>query len=501
MIQCSGRGMGVFRKGKTTAVAGAGIAGAGIAGAGGRGVARWGGGVFGLLLGLTVVVRSGLGLEAVVEVEEDLYTYEPANNGAGPMWCGGSTCIARVGEVVYATGLETIAGAKPLNNCRWVLWRRDATSWKRWVIDEDGRTREPAPVATTAAGLVLVSANPTLNPPEKEGGGPAEPAIFEFATLAAGLTPGEAPVRGRRELPWDGKPKFSEHSYRSFAADRGPGSTILFQNIDYTHAEWSFRDGKSGATAAGRLKWPWGADYAKPQPIRVCYPNVALRGRAVYFCGVSDLQDPNPAWRAYKKELTGREWDYDFRRLFYTWTSDVTSEPFHDWLELASREATCGWISPSDLWVAPDGSVLILWSERALDERLREKFFPLARQSHSLRLAVVKQGRVVSRRTLLESREDAPGPVAGAARFQELADGRLAMLRYVSGPAGAGNELVPVSVDGTTGDAVKVAFAKPFTSYFTATPRAGSAAADVIDVLGVRSGTVNTLGYARVRVR
>ena len=40
-----------------------------------------------------------------VEVEEDVYRYEPANNGAGPMWCGGSTCLVRIGETVFASGL------------------------------------------------------------------------------------------------------------------------------------------------------------------------------------------------------------------------------------------------------------------------------------------------------------------------------------------------------------------------------------------------------------
>jgi hypothetical protein len=308
-------------------------------------------------------------------------------------------------------------------------------------------------------------------------------------------------VPGRRALRWEGQPRFTEHSYRSFAADRATGAWILLQNIDYTHAEWSFQGGAGGEAAAGRLTWPWGAEYAKPQPIRVCYPNVAVRGRTVHFSGVSDIQDPNPAFRAYKKELTGRDWDYDFRRLFYTWTPDVTREPFREWTELASREATCGGVSPCDLWVAPDGTVLVLWTERAIDERLRARFFPEARQSHSLGLAVVKDGRVTGRRTLLESREEAPGPVAGAARFHELADGRLVLLRYVSGPAGSGNELVPMGADGTPGTPVRVALTKPFTSYFTATPRAGTAASDVIDLFGSRAGTGNTMSYARIRVR
>ena len=152
---------------------------------------------------------------------------------------------------------------------------------------------------------------------------------------------------------WDGGPQFSEHSYRSFAADGASGSLILLQNIGYTHAEWAFRGGDGQWAAKGRLVWPWGAEYDKPQPIRVCYPNVAIRGRQVHFCGVSDIVEPYSKWRDYKRKLTGREWDYDFRRLFYTWTDDITAGKFQPWVEIASRDKTAGWIEPGDLYVAP----------------------------------------------------------------------------------------------------------------------------------------------------
>ena len=31
-------------------------------------------------------------LQPIAEVEEDVYSYVPADNGARPMWCHGSTC-------------------------------------------------------------------------------------------------------------------------------------------------------------------------------------------------------------------------------------------------------------------------------------------------------------------------------------------------------------------------------------------------------------------------
>src|SRR5690349_17748715 len=103
--------------------------------------------------GLVVVLIAGLGsiargaaLSPVIQAEEDVYTYSNADNGAGPMWCHGSTCLVRTGEQLFASGLETLPDAKPLNNCRWIFFERGAHGWERVCVDE-GRTREPSPVA------------------------------------------------------------------------------------------------------------------------------------------------------------------------------------------------------------------------------------------------------------------------------------------------------------------------------------------------------------------
>lgn len=440
-----------------------------------------------------LVARHAAALEAVVEVEEEVYRFAPANNGAGPMWCSGSTAVVRVGDTVFATGLETVADWKPLNNCRWVLWRRTDDGWKR-VYEDAGRTREPSPLAVVASGTVVVSANPTLNPPDREGGGPARPELRVFATGSE--APGEP---GRWTPEWQGRPRFSEHSYRSLASDPAFGGCLVMQNVDYTHAEWALRNGE-GQWWSGQLKWPWGAEYARPQPIRICYPNVALRDRAAHFVGVSDIAEPNPEWRAYKRELTGREWDYDFRRLFYTWTPDLTREGFRDWVEIASREKTCGWISPGDLWLAPDGVAHLLWTERALDERLRARFFPEARQSHALNYARVRDGQVAFRRTLVESTEDHPGATVSAARFHPMPDGRLLVVAHVSEGGHSDNRLFEVRADGALGPAVRLSLARPFTSFFTATPRAGSGSSEVLDLLGMRAGVPDAVAYARVRI-
>jgi hypothetical protein len=436
-------------------------------------------------------------LKPVVELEEDVYRYEPADNGAGPLWCSGSTCLVRIGEHVFASGLETLKGVPPVNNCRWLLFRREATGWDLKRADDNGRTREPSPLAGFPDGRLFLSANPTLGTAPEPNGGPARPEVFQFAAE----NPAAAP---ERILPgWAGAPRFSEHSYRSFAADGPNRELLLLQNVGYTHAEWSFRDRDGQWSAQGKLVWPWGAKYDQPQPIRICYPTVALSNRAVHLCGVSDIVEPYQKWREYKKQLTGRDWDYDFRRLFYTWTPDIATGKFGGWIEIASRDKTCGWISPCDLWVAPDGAAHLLWVERALDERLREKFFPDAQQSYQLNYAVVRGGAVVQRRSLVQAGEG--GEIPAAARFQVTPENRLFVFYYVHGSGAAGhrvseNRLLEVYQDGTSSPEVRVPLARPFTRYFTTTVRAGSPPSRTLEVLGHRTGQPLTMSYARIRL-
>ncbi len=438
------------------------------------------------------------GLRPAVEVEEDVYRYEPADNGSGPLWCGGSTCLVRVGDALFASGLEKIPDAKPLNNCRWTLFRRDRDGWGLVQVGK-GRTREPSPLVGFADGRLLLSANPTLVTDPEKYSGPARPEILQFSASDPKAPP-------EKLLPvWDGTPPFTEHSYRSFAADAANSELILFQNIGYGHAEWSLLDRDGRFSAQGKLAWPWGAEYDKPQPVRICYPNVALVDRAVYFCGVSDIMEPYQKWREYKHQLTGRGWDYDFRRLFFTYSDDVTTGKFHEWVEIASRDKTGGWISPGDMWVAPDGAVHLVWTERAIDTRLREKFFPNAKQSHALNYAVLREGKVVSRRSLLLSEEGESNEIPGRGRFQVTPEGRVFVFCYFSGSDAQGNRisenrLMELHRDGNTGRWVKVPMKHPMTDYFTATVRGGSPPSGVLELLGHRAGRPKVISYARIRL-
>ncbi len=431
-----------------------------------------------------------------VEVEEKVYDYRDPQNGAGPLWCRGSTCLVRHGGRVIASGLEVVPGARPLNNCRWTLFERREDGWQQVRASVLNLTREPCPLALLQDGRLMLSAHPTLVPDQPQG--PARPELMVFR--AEDL---EAPRL--TVLPeWQGKPEFTEHSYRSLAADARRNELILFVHTTSPWAvAWTFLSDSGLWLARGELRWPWGADYEKPQPIRVAYPNVLLRNRAVHFCGVSDIVEPNAAWRAFKKQLTGRDWDYDFRRLFYTWSRDILTGQFADWVEVASREATCGWITPGDLWLDTDGLVHLVWSERAIDERLRERFFPQTRQSHAINYARLRQGEILLRRTLALAEEGVSEEIPSAPRFQITPAGRLYVIYYVGGrdPAGRAvseNRLLEVRRDGSPGPAVRVPLEHPLHNFFTATPRAGSPLSTTLDLLGAPADAPLTIRYARV---
>gem|GEM_PF-241486 len=433
----------------------------------------------------------------IVEVEEGVYTYEAADNGAGPLWCYGATCLVRIGDDVFASGLETIKGRKPLNNCRWLLYKRTEHGWTLLQADPQGRTREPCPLVGFPDGRVFLSVNPTLTAPDTYSG-PAQPQVLQFSAKAP-MTP-----FGTMVPPWDGKPDFTEHSYRSFAADGPNHELILFNVLGYDLYHWSLMDRAGQWSKQEKLAFPFGAEYAKPEPIRLCYPEIALRNRAVHFLGISDIMEPVKAWHDYKVALNnGREWDYDFRRLFYTWTPDITTTPFAPWIEVASREKTAGHITNLDIWLDKAGRAHLLWLDQSIaDARMREKFFPGVPLTYALEHAIVAKGQIVQRTTLATGGEGLSKEIPGWARLHATPDGRLFVFYYCSGTDAKGrpvaeNRLMEIYPDGTHGQPVSVPLKQPFTNFMTATERGGSPPSDTLEVLGEATDRPG-ISYARV---
>jgi hypothetical protein len=451
--------------------------------------------------GLYVLASAGntQELAPVVEAEESVYTYEPADNGAGPLWCYGSTCLVRIGADVFVSGLETLPGIKPLNNVRWALYKRTEQGWTVQQKDPDGRTREPCPLVGFPNGNLFLSANPTLTPPNTYNG-PARPQVLRFNATAPTASPATL------EPIWEGTPEFTEHSYRGLCADASRRELLLF-NIEGHHGYyWSFLDRNGKWSARGQFSFPMGVEYEKPEPIRLAYPQMALSNRAAHVMAISDIIEPVKEWREFKRKLTGREWDYEFRRLFYTWTPDITKTAFAPAIEIASREKTAGHITNLDLWLDKKGRAHLLWLEQSVwYPQMRDKFFPGVPLTTSLEYAIVEKGKVALRSTLAKGGEGASSETPGYARFQATPDGRLFVFAYFSGRDATSrslseNRLLEILSDGRVGKSARVALKHPFTSFMTATERGGSPPSNTLEVLGDAAGRPG-LSYACIRLR
>jgi hypothetical protein len=106
-------------------------------------------------------------------VEEDVYSFEPANQRCG-------TALVHIGEGVFACGIETLKHCKPLNNCRWALFQRGQSGWELLRADEAGRTREPSSLAAFPDGRLFRSANPTLVANRETYSGPGQRTRARF---------------------------------------------------------------------------------------------------------------------------------------------------------------------------------------------------------------------------------------------------------------------------------------------------------------------------------
>ena len=448
------------------------------------------------LLNLTGCIQPEIKFRAIVETEGIVYNYESADNGANPMWCFGNTCIVRYGEKVFASGIETIEDAQPMNNVRWMLFEHQKDGWQLLLKDTLDRTREPCPLGLFSDGRLFLSTNPSLTEPDVYNG-PAQPGILQFSA--------QNPDSSYKTiLPlWDGQDNFTGHSYRSFAIDGINNEILLLQNDGYTHAEWSFYDKNGLWSKQGQLVWPWGDTYTEPQAIRICYPVVQLKDRAVHFLGVSDIVEPNKIWQEYKYELTGRKWDYDFRRLFYISSSDITTGELGKWIEIASREKTAGHIFPCDLWIDPDGLVHILWTERALDERLQEKFFPEEKQSYALNYAILNDGEIIFQEPIMLVTEDEESMLPGKGRFHVTPDNRLFVFYNVyendeNGIETLENRLVEIEEGNKISKPLKLDMQWPLSTFYTANIRSGSSPSEILDVYG--RDTTLSMRYARIRL-
>ncbi len=443
-----------------------------------------------MALTLCLTGSAKAGAQATVEIEEIVTSYVSANNGAGPLWCFGSTVIARDGEDVFLSSIETGKDIPPLSNCRWQLWHRGSQGWKLIQHEQEYRQREPCPIAVVPGGPVFLSVNPSTMPPGTKYG-PCKPLVMRFDR------------KSLKDPPTIEEPAFAEgtyftdHSYRGFGADAETGELLLL-NVHNRNAKYflSHRDPMGVWHERGTIGFP----------IRGAYPQVALRRGAAHVLAIGDIVEPNEEWRKLKKEKTGTDWDYVFRRLFYTYAPAIGKKPFSEPLEVETVDATGGAISNLDLFIDRAGNAHLLYLKMPYaNPVLREKYFPKAENNVYLEYAILKDGRPVSRKTLAETCKDGSRLTPGYARFHVGGGEKLYVVAYGSMKNEAGETFSDNFLAAIPQGDEKPSFARlhmkhPLANYFTNTPRGGSKPGDLIDLHGTGADAPN-LRYARIRVR
>jgi hypothetical protein len=428
------------------------------------------------------------GVGCTVEAEEIVTRYAAANNGAGPLWCYGSPLIARRGEDVFASTIETGENVPPLLNTRWQLWHRSSSGWKLEQHEQEYRQREPCPIAICPKGPVFLSVNPSVEPAGATHGR-CEPQMLEFDPNSPGRPP-------RVHTPvWADGTYFTEHSYRGLAADGASGELLLL-NINAQSSEQfvSCYDGQGTWRSKGTIRFP----------IRACYPQVALHDGAAHVLAIGDIVEPVEEWKTLKFERFKREWDYVFRRLFYTYTPDIRQTGFRPPVEIDTVEQTCGHILNLDLCVDRDGSAHLLYLKRSFQyDFIRDKYFPGKPMQVSLEHVVVKDGQVRSRTPLAQTTEGRDGLEPAYARFHVDASDRLYVILAGTSIEGGkrtfGNFIAPVRADGAFPAFRRIDLKRPFHTFFTDTMRGGSAPSQMIDLFGTADDDPN-LRYARLRL-
>jgi hypothetical protein len=119
--------------------------------------------------------------------------------------------------------------------------------------------------------------------------------------------------------------------------------------------------------------------------------------------------------------------------------------------------------------------------------------------------AVVRGGKVIHRRTIMESQGGTSGLSGSASRFHVTPDHRLFVVYrfFDAGKDGRRrmeNRIVEILPDGATGTPVRIPLEKPFISFFTTTVRAGSPPSWTLEMLGQRERVPDTISYARVNL-
>lgn len=159
-----------------------------------------------------------------------------------------------------------------------------------------------------------------------------------------------------------------------------------------------------------------------------------------------------------------------------------------------------------------DGQLHVVWQKEPIHPKLRDLYFPDIKRNSHLCYGIVKDGKLVAKRTLLSGGETA-GPVRptgyiGHPRFHITPDHQIYIFCNLVGTtaetkAQTGSYALRIGADGSVSTPVRIPLARPIPGiFFTATPRAGNRLTEAADLL--IADTIDgkpVARYARIRFR
>ena len=460
------------------------------------------------------------------EVEEKISSFQMPNNNTFPLWCYGAPTLVRYQDRVYATIPETSPDSPPMCNTRLQLFcKKGDEDWHRIYVNPIYDQREPCPIVSLGDGRIIVSTNSAIVPfrgseQEKWLMWYCEPYLLSFNSANSEQKYPQV-IKPDWGIDWP----FTDHSYRGIGSD-ADNQELFVMNIEgfqwkagpEGRYHWAFQD------AAGR----WLNHGLLEFPMRCCYPCISLKNRRLHIIATSDISEPNAEWMAYKRDYANIPWDYDFRKLYYVYSKDIAQGIFTEPVLIESCDDTAGHIKHLDLYVDEDNTASVLYiSRNILKPFMRDKFWPDQTLSASLKVARIKDRKVISKQIIAHCIEDRQGRlwtygipsgdknttdsyrtndfIPSHAAFHATPDGDLFVFYTLSGVDENGtdlakNYLVKVSVD-QDNTPLEVALEDPLKFFYTATERIGSTPGNQIDLFGIGKNTPDQIHYVRIKIQ
>ncbi|MBT5816522.1 MAG: hypothetical protein HOI15_19520 [Opitutales bacterium] len=433
---------------------------------------------------------NGAKIEKIVEETIDLVP--SPNNGASPLWCFGSSIFVRDADRIYLSLLRPDAAYEPSCNAHWEVWGRDSNVWEQQFTGGSGLEREPCPLGLLGSGELVLSIHPKFAvKPFQDGKGDVswycQPNLLGIDPDA---TDNDAAYSHYHPIFPNGA-QFTQHSYRGMGIDR-KSRDILLMVIDQReeHYQPSWKDGEGKWRVLPLVEFP----------IRSCYPQIALKDGAAHVLAIGDIVEPVEEWRNAKYRELGSDWDYVFRRLFYTWTPRMEESGFVEPIEIDSVDETGGHLLNLDLYLDEQNRAHLLYLKKPYQHAfMRDRYFPGEAMTVSLEYVVIDEGRVVSRHTLVkgstenvDSKSESEMEIRYG-RFHPLSNGSLGVI--YSGIWGdrvdnqSGMFFSTISENGQLLGHKTLPVDRPITgTFFTNSPRSGSDVGDRLDVIGALRG-------------